>query len=46
MMKADVRAMAAIRDLRVHVNDEVTSRHAIELAAALAAELGARPCRC
>lgn len=34
--------MAAIRNLLVHVNDEVTSRHAIELAAVLAAELGAR----
>lgn len=34
--------MAAIRDVLVHVNDEVTSRHAIELAAALAGELGAR----
>ena len=34
--------MAAIRDLLVHVNDEVTSRHAIELAASLSAELGAR----
>lgn len=34
--------MAAIRDLLVHVNDEVTSRHAIDLAASLASELGAR----
>jgi nucleotide-binding universal stress UspA family protein len=34
--------MTAIKDLVVHVNDEVTSRHAIALAAALAGELGAR----
>ncbi|KWT93219.1 MULTISPECIES: universal stress protein [unclassified Variovorax] len=34
--------MAVIRDLLVHVNDEVTSRHAIELAALLTGELGAR----
>jgi nucleotide-binding universal stress UspA family protein len=34
--------MVAIRDLLVHVNDEVTSRHAIELAASLAADLSAR----
>jgi nucleotide-binding universal stress UspA family protein len=34
--------MVAIRDLLVHVNDEVTSHHAIELAASLAADLSAR----
>jgi nucleotide-binding universal stress UspA family protein len=34
--------MAAIRDLVVHVNDEVVSRHAFELATCLAADLGAR----
>jgi hypothetical protein len=34
--------MAAIRDLVVHVNDELVSRHAFELATCLAANLGAR----
>jgi nucleotide-binding universal stress UspA family protein len=34
--------MAAIRDLLIHVNDEVASRHAFELATFLAADLGAR----
>jgi nucleotide-binding universal stress UspA family protein len=34
--------MAAIRDLVVHVNDEVVSRHAFELATFLVADLGAR----
>lgn len=34
--------MASIRDLVVHVNDEVVSRHAFELASSLAADLGAR----
>lgn len=34
--------MAAIRDLVVHVNDEVMSHHAFELATCLAADLGAR----
>lgn len=33
--------MAAIHDLIVHVNDEVVSRHAFELASSLAADLGA-----
>ncbi|HPG77903.1 MAG TPA: universal stress protein [Piscinibacter sp.] len=35
-------AMASIRDLVVHVNDDVMSRHAFELASSLAADLGAR----
>lgn len=34
--------MAAIRDLLVHVNDEVVSSHAVKLATCLAADLGAR----
>ncbi len=34
--------MAAIRDLVVHVNDDVASRHAFELATCLAADLSAR----
>ncbi len=34
--------MSAIRELLVHVNDEVMSRHAVELATALAAEMGAK----
>jgi hypothetical protein len=34
--------MAAVRDLVVHVNDEMASRHAFELATCLAADLGAR----
>lgn len=34
--------MAAVRDLVVHVNDEVVSRHAFEPATCLAADLGAR----
>jgi hypothetical protein len=34
-------AMASIRDLVVHVNDDVVSRHAFELASSLAADLGA-----
>ena len=34
-------SMASIRDLVVHVNDDVVSRHAFELASSLAADLGA-----
>lgn len=34
--------MATIKHLLVHVNDEMTSRHAIELATSLAAELSAQ----
>jgi nucleotide-binding universal stress UspA family protein len=33
--------MAAMRDVVVHVNDELLSKHAVTLAASLAAELGA-----
>jgi hypothetical protein len=34
--------MSAVRDLVVHVNDEVVSRHAFELTICLTADLGAR----